>query len=183
MKKGKHTEEQIIGVLKQVQVSWTVKEDARELGVSEVTIYTCSRVASGRSSKALPAITKLNDRGLFNLTYSLARRMSAPVRSLTFCRSSHSSRRPSILTTTRISRGKTRSMATRSSCRSASVILPFTRIHVLPPRDKPQRECTVRMCLQPFAERSDLVIRVQPEVVPFLSKPTSSAPCVEAAWE
>ena len=40
MKKGKHTEEQIIGVLKQVEAGRTVKEVARELGVSEATIYT-----------------------------------------------------------------------------------------------------------------------------------------------
>lgn len=40
MKKGKHTEEQIIGVLKQVEAGRTVKELARELGVSEATIYT-----------------------------------------------------------------------------------------------------------------------------------------------
>jgi transposase len=37
---SKHTEEQIIGVLKQVEAGWTVKELARELGVSEATIYT-----------------------------------------------------------------------------------------------------------------------------------------------
>ena len=33
MKKGKHTEEQIIGVLKQVEAGRTVKEVARELGL------------------------------------------------------------------------------------------------------------------------------------------------------
>jgi putative transposase len=40
MKKFKHTEEQIIGVMKQVEAGRTVKEVARELGVSEATIYT-----------------------------------------------------------------------------------------------------------------------------------------------
>ena len=40
MKKGRHTEEQIIGVLKQVEAGRTAKEVARELGVSEATIYT-----------------------------------------------------------------------------------------------------------------------------------------------
>ncbi len=35
MKKSKHTEEQIIGVLKQVEAGRTVKELARELGVAE----------------------------------------------------------------------------------------------------------------------------------------------------
>jgi putative transposase len=39
MKKSKHTEEQIIGVLKQVEAGRTVKEVARELGVSTYTIY------------------------------------------------------------------------------------------------------------------------------------------------
>ena len=59
MKKGKHTEEQIIGVLKQVQVGRTVKEDARELGVSEVTIYTCSRVASRTFVESAPGDHKI----------------------------------------------------------------------------------------------------------------------------
>ena len=40
MKKDKHTEEQIIGVLTQVEAGRTVKDVARELGVSEATIYT-----------------------------------------------------------------------------------------------------------------------------------------------
>ena len=40
MKKGKHTEEQIIGVLKQVEAGRAVKEVARELDVSEAAIYT-----------------------------------------------------------------------------------------------------------------------------------------------
>ena len=39
MKKSKHTEEQIIGVLKQVEAGRTVKEVARGLGVSEATAY------------------------------------------------------------------------------------------------------------------------------------------------
>ena len=40
MKKSRHTEEQVIGVLKQVDAGRTVKEVARELGVSEAAIYT-----------------------------------------------------------------------------------------------------------------------------------------------
>ena len=40
MTKCKHPEEQIIGVLKQVEAGRTVQEVARELGVSEATIYT-----------------------------------------------------------------------------------------------------------------------------------------------
>jgi putative transposase len=51
MKKGKHTEEQIIGVLKQVEAGRTVKEVARELGVSEATIYTWKSKYGGMEVK------------------------------------------------------------------------------------------------------------------------------------
>ena len=40
MKKSKYTEEQIIGTLKQMEAGRAVKDLARELGVSEATIYT-----------------------------------------------------------------------------------------------------------------------------------------------
>ena len=40
MKKGRFTEEQIIGVLKQQEAGRKVQELAREIGVSEATIYT-----------------------------------------------------------------------------------------------------------------------------------------------
>jgi putative transposase len=40
MKKGRFSEEQIIGVLKQHEAGREVQELARELGVSEATIYT-----------------------------------------------------------------------------------------------------------------------------------------------
>ena len=40
MKKGRHSEEQIIGVLKQMEVGRKVGELAREVGVSEATLYT-----------------------------------------------------------------------------------------------------------------------------------------------
>lgn len=40
MKKSKYTEEQIIGVLKQMKAGRTVRDLARELGVSEATLYT-----------------------------------------------------------------------------------------------------------------------------------------------
>jgi putative transposase len=40
MKKGRFTEEQIIGVLKQHEAGRKVPELAREIGVSEATIYT-----------------------------------------------------------------------------------------------------------------------------------------------
>jgi len=40
MKKGRFTEEQIIGVLKQHEAGRKVPELAREIGVSDATIYT-----------------------------------------------------------------------------------------------------------------------------------------------
>jgi putative transposase len=40
MRKGRFTEEQIIGVLKQHEAGRNVQELAREIGVSEATIYT-----------------------------------------------------------------------------------------------------------------------------------------------
>jgi putative transposase len=39
MKKTRHTEEQIIGVLKQMEAGRKVSEVAREIGVSEATLY------------------------------------------------------------------------------------------------------------------------------------------------
>ena len=40
MKKSRHSEEQIIGVLKQMEAGRKVGELAREVGVSEATLYT-----------------------------------------------------------------------------------------------------------------------------------------------
>ena len=40
MKKTRYTEEQMIGVLKQMEAGRKVAELARELGVSEATLYT-----------------------------------------------------------------------------------------------------------------------------------------------
>ena len=40
MKKSRYTEEQIIGALKQMEAGRAVKDLARELGVSEATLYT-----------------------------------------------------------------------------------------------------------------------------------------------
>jgi putative transposase len=40
VKKTRHSEEQIIGVLKQMEAGRKVAELARELGVSEATLYT-----------------------------------------------------------------------------------------------------------------------------------------------
>jgi hypothetical protein len=40
MKKGKYTEEQIIEVLKRMEAGQKARDLARELGVSEATLYT-----------------------------------------------------------------------------------------------------------------------------------------------
>jgi len=40
MKKSRHSEEQIIGVLQQMEAGRKVAEVAREVGVSEATLYT-----------------------------------------------------------------------------------------------------------------------------------------------
>jgi putative transposase len=61
MKKGKHTEEQIIGVLKQVEAGWTVKEVARELGVSEATIYTWKSKYGGMEVSEARRLKELED--------------------------------------------------------------------------------------------------------------------------
>jgi putative transposase len=61
MKKGKHTEEQIIGALKQVEAGRTVKEIARELGVSEATIYTWKSKYGGMEVSDARRLKELED--------------------------------------------------------------------------------------------------------------------------
>lgn len=61
MKRGKHTEEQIIGVLKQVEAGRTVKEVARELGVSEATIYTWKSKYGGMEVSDARRLKELED--------------------------------------------------------------------------------------------------------------------------
>jgi putative transposase len=61
MKKGKHTEEQIIGALKQVEAGRTVKEVARELGVSEATIYTWKSKYGGMEVSEARRLKELED--------------------------------------------------------------------------------------------------------------------------
>jgi putative transposase len=50
MKKGRFTEEQIIGVLKQHEAGRKVPELAREIGVSDATIYTWKSKFGGMRS-------------------------------------------------------------------------------------------------------------------------------------
>ena len=61
MKKGKHTEEQIIAVLKRVEAGQTVKEVARELGVSEATIYTWKSKYGGMEVSEARRLKELED--------------------------------------------------------------------------------------------------------------------------
>jgi putative transposase len=61
MKKGKHTEEQIIGALKRVEAGQTVKEVARELGVSEATIYTWKSKYGGMEVSDARRLKELED--------------------------------------------------------------------------------------------------------------------------
>ena len=61
MKKGKHSEEQIIGVLKRVEAGHTVKEVARELGVSEATIYTWKSKFGGMEISDARRLKELED--------------------------------------------------------------------------------------------------------------------------
>src|SRR6185437_9483835 len=61
MPKSKLNTEQIIGVLKQVEAGWTVKEVARELGVSEATIYTWKTKYGGMEVNEARRLKELED--------------------------------------------------------------------------------------------------------------------------
>ena len=61
MKKGKHTDEQIIAVLKRVEAGQTVKEVARELGVGEATIYTWKSKYGGMEVSEARRLKELED--------------------------------------------------------------------------------------------------------------------------
>ena len=65
MKKGRFSEEQIIGVLKQHEAGRKVAELAREIGVSEATIYTWKSKYGGmdvNDAKRLKALEDENRR-------------------------------------------------------------------------------------------------------------------------
>jgi putative transposase len=61
MKKSRYTEEQIIGVLKQVEAGRKVSELARELGVSEATIYTWKSKYGGLEVSEARRLKELED--------------------------------------------------------------------------------------------------------------------------
>lgn len=61
MKKGRFTEEQIIGVLKQHEAGRKVQELAREMGVSEATIYTWKSKYGGMDVSEAQRLKGLED--------------------------------------------------------------------------------------------------------------------------
>ena len=61
MKKGRFTEEQIIGVLKQHEAGRKVTDLAREIGVSEATIYTWKSKYGGMEVSEAQRLKRLED--------------------------------------------------------------------------------------------------------------------------
>ncbi len=61
MKKTRHSEEQIIGVLKQMEAGRKVPELARELGVSEATLYTWKSKYGGMEVNEARRLKELED--------------------------------------------------------------------------------------------------------------------------
>ena len=61
MKKGRFTEEQIIGVLKQHEAGRKVSELAREIGVSDATIYTWKSKYGGMEVNEAQRLRSLED--------------------------------------------------------------------------------------------------------------------------
>jgi putative transposase len=61
MKKGRFSEEQIIGVLKQHEAGRKVQELARELGVSEATIYTWKSKYGGMEVSEAQRLKRLEE--------------------------------------------------------------------------------------------------------------------------
>jgi putative transposase len=61
MKKGRFTEEQIIGVLKQHEAGRKVPELAREIGVSDATIYTWKSKYGGMEVSEAQKLKGLED--------------------------------------------------------------------------------------------------------------------------
>lgn len=61
MKKSRHNEEQIIGVLKQMEAGRKVAELAREVGVSEATLYTWKSKYGGMEVSDARRLRELED--------------------------------------------------------------------------------------------------------------------------
>lgn len=74
MKKTRHTEEKIIGAVKQIEAGRAAKEVAREMGVSDQTLYNWKSKYSGMDvseAKRLKALEEEN-RQLKNLVADLS---------------------------------------------------------------------------------------------------------------
>lgn len=61
MKKSKHTEAQIIGAVKQLEAGRSVKEVARELGVTDQTLYNWKSKYSGLEVSDAQRLRELED--------------------------------------------------------------------------------------------------------------------------
>jgi putative transposase len=61
MKKNRHSEEQIIGILKQMEAGRKVAELAREVGVSEATIYIWKSKYGGMEVSEAKRLRELED--------------------------------------------------------------------------------------------------------------------------
>lgn len=61
MKKGRFSEEQIIGVLKQHEAGRKVQDLAREIGVSEATIYTWKSKYGGMEVSEAQRLKRLEE--------------------------------------------------------------------------------------------------------------------------
>jgi putative transposase len=61
MKKTRHTEAQIIGALKQMEAGRKVTELAREMGVSEATLYTWKSKYGGMEVNEARRLKELED--------------------------------------------------------------------------------------------------------------------------
>jgi len=61
MKKTKHTEEKIIGVVKQMEAGRSVKELARELGVTDQTLYNWKSKYGGMELSEAKRLKSLED--------------------------------------------------------------------------------------------------------------------------
>jgi putative transposase len=61
MKKTKHTEEQIIGVVKQMEAGRSAKELARELGVTDQTLYNWKSKYGGMDVSEAKRLKSLED--------------------------------------------------------------------------------------------------------------------------
>ena len=64
MKKRRHSEEQIIGVLKQMEAGRKVAKLAREVGVSEATLYTWKSKYGGMEVSEARWRISFTDRGI-----------------------------------------------------------------------------------------------------------------------